>query len=461
MYIKITRSGRTLPLNKENNILMLKRIQQTAFTAQRSASSVVAKTAENRVLQVSASPKYTTFKYKDPQTTYSFHNTFLRDSSDSQSSIDSSSGQKLFTTGEILDSYPVELEVSGSDVQIQWSDGDSCIYTKAFLEKHATVDTRLSGRYYHDNVTVWKPDDDQKFPQLPRYNYEEYMENRKILSDVVRDLGKFGIAIINGIPDQLDEDHDSRPLVSQIGERIGYIKPTFYGYTFDVKSKPGATNIAYTDKCLPLHQDLCYYESPPGLQLLHCIKNNATGGENVFADGFAAAQHVKHEDPEAYQALLTVPVNFHYHGDGHHYFQSRHLVVEDETLPYGSLYSSGKDHFKEVNYSPPFQSPFDFGITGKESDSTGNMSSAKDSGDRHLFEDFLRGLKLFENFINDPQNKLKFRPQPGSCVIFDNRRVLHARDQFDAQSGERWLKGCYLDKDAFQSKIRAVELGDL
>jgi alpha-ketoglutarate-dependent taurine dioxygenase len=437
---------------------MLSRLR--LLSGKRFLSHKVANSVHNDLIKVSASPKYTTFSFKDPQVTYSFHNVFLRDSSDSKTSLDPATGQKLFTTGEILESYPVDFKIlEDSKVLITWSDGDECIYTKAFLDKHATVDSRFDGRYYHDDVTLWKPEEKPKFPQLPHYDYHEYINNNETLAQVVKDLNKFGIAIISSVPSQSDQENDSNPLVAKIGERIGYIKPTFYGYTFDVKSKPDATNIAYTSKFLPLHHDLCYYESPPGLQLLHFIKNKATGGENVFADGFAAAQHVKHVDPEAYRALLTVPINFHYNRDGHHYFQSRHLVVEDDTLPDSAIYH-GKDHFKEVNYSPPFQAPFDFGITGPDTNSTGHLSSAKDSGDRHLFQDFLRGLKLFEDFINKPENRLKFKTEEGSCVIFDNRRVLHARDEFDPQSGERWLKGCYLDKDAFQSKLRAVHIGD-
>ena len=31
-------------------------------------------------------------------------------------------------------------------------------------------------------------------------------------------------------------------------------------------------DIAYTGEKLSLHMDLLYYESPPGLQLLHCLR---------------------------------------------------------------------------------------------------------------------------------------------------------------------------------------------
>ncbi|CDR47025.1 CYFA0S27e00892g1_1 [Cyberlindnera fabianii] len=388
-------------------------------------------------VELSTSQKVTTIRFPGSDSAVSFHNGFLRDSSQSLKSWDPTTGQKLFTTGEIADVVPLEIDIPDSEtISIQWSDGDFATYSRSFLEHHASPSNRTKGRNYDHNITIWDNSTrnlPEKFPSLLKHDYNSYMTSSETLSKVVRELNEFGLSIITNIPTKSDELHDTDPEVEKIGLRIGYIRPTFYGLLFDVKSKPKATNIAYTSKFLPLHQDLCYYESPPGLQLLHCIKNRATGGENVFADGFSGARYVKNVDPRAYSALLKIPFNFHYNREGHHYFHQRCLVVEN---PDGS--------FKEINYSPPFQAPFDKGIMPNETQF-------------EEFDDFLRGVNLFEEFVNSPDNKVKFKTQEGDCVIFDNRRVLHARDEFDPNSGERWLKGCYLDKDAFQSKLRAVE----
>ena len=47
----------------------------------------------------------------------------------------------------------------------------------------------------------------------------------------------------------------------------------------------------YTSDRLRMHQDLAYYESPPGLQLLHCVENGSgvLGGESILIYGMAAA----------------------------------------------------------------------------------------------------------------------------------------------------------------------------
>jgi gamma-butyrobetaine dioxygenase len=40
---------------------------------------------------------------------------------------------------------------------------------------------------------------------------------------------------------------------------------------------------------------------------------------------------------------------------------------------------------------------------------------------------------------------------------FNNRRVLHGRDEVNPQSGPRHLQGCYVDPDDFLSRLRVLE----
>ncbi len=63
---------------------------------------------------------------------------------------------------------------------------------------------------------------------------------------------------------------------------------------------------------LRLHQDLLYYESPPGLQLIHCthFDDSVEGGENVFLDGFAAALELRRSSPEDFATLTSTEATF-------------------------------------------------------------------------------------------------------------------------------------------------------
>ena len=57
--------------------------------------------------------------------------------------------------------------------------------------------------------------------------------------------------------------------------------------------------------------------------------------------------------------------------------------------------------------------------------------------------------------INDEAMEVKFRLDPGECFIVDNTRVLHARKSYSSY-GNRWLQGCYSDKDGLISKYKVL-----
>ena len=62
------------------------------------------------------------------------------------------------------------------------------------------------------------------------------------------------------------------------------------GAHFDVRSVPDACDLAYTALFLDPHTDNPYRSPVPGVQLLHCLVNETTGGLSTLVDGFAAAE---------------------------------------------------------------------------------------------------------------------------------------------------------------------------
>ena len=103
-----------------------------------------------------------------------------------------------------------------------------------------------------------------------------------------------------------------------------------------------------------------------------------------------------------------------------------------------------------VNYSPPFQAPLPVNAP----------------------PDLFNALAQFSKLIKRPEGRYVYRLQEGDAVLFDNRRVLHARTAFkewqDHQrpkgvpqtcEGEssRWLKGCYLEADALLDRMRVLK----
>jgi gamma-butyrobetaine dioxygenase len=55
---------------------------------------------------------------------------------------------------------------------------------------------------------------------------------------------------------------------------------------------------------------------------------------------------------------------------------------------------------------------------------------------------------------NAPEYQMRYQLAAGDIVIFDNRRILHGREAFLPQSGDRQLRGLYLDRDDMHSTIR-------
>jgi hypothetical protein len=83
---------------------------------------------------------------------------------------------------------------------------------------------------------------------------------------------------------------------------------TLYGTVWWTTSggQPEGTSVAdsaYGIEGLPLHTDMTYHRDPPGLQIFTMVQPAGEGGESVFGDGFAAADHLRKINPEAFKTL--------------------------------------------------------------------------------------------------------------------------------------------------------------
>jgi len=85
----------------------------------------------------------------------------------------------------------------------------------------------------------------------------------------------------------------------------------------------------------------------------------------------------------------------------------------------------------------------------------------------HLMEPFdmevglMQGYHMtFRKFMAatcDPAYVINFKLNVGEVAVFDNRRILHGRSAFDASSGHPLLKGFYVDRGEFDSRIRLLK----
>lgn len=368
---------------------------------------------------------------------YHFHFYFLRDACSCAKCVDPSTKQKSFQTSDIPENIRVkQLTVrENGDVQLEWQDDISgfgpdhiTTFPTSFFKQNLNRLNRVLARYDDNPTIVWgKQRMDKDVGWFP---YDSYMSSDATLKDALMHLTRYGLIFLSGVP-------STEESVVNIGTRIGPLRDSFYGRTWDVKSVPNAKNVAYTHQHLGLHMDLLYMANPPGLQLLHCLRATCAGGNSLFSDSYRAALRIRTRHHADFQALLSYPVTYHYHNAGQHYRYTRPTVELDTHKVMAKF-----RRLAAVNWSPPFQAPFEVDV--------GRYTKGK------TMEAYMKAAKRFAGLVEDEDALFELKLEEGQCVVFNNRRVLHARRAFDVGQGERWLKGAYVDGDVFESKVRVL-----
>lgn len=253
---------------------------------------------------------------------------------------------------------------------------------------------------------------------LPRAAAADLMLNDDLLLAFLIEAKKTGLALVDGMADDVEAGVD-------VARRIGFLRETNFGTTFEVISKPNPNNLAYTSHALPLHTDLANQELPPGFQFLHCLANEAEGGGSTFCDGFAIADDLARLDPEAFRLLAETPVPFRFHDEDYD-IRRHHTVIELDLFA----------RVQELHFNAHLAGIFDL------------------PADR--MEAYYGAYRTLMQMTRSRNYVITTRLKGGEMVIFDNRRVLHGRAAFDPGTGFRHLRGCYVDRGEFDSRIRVL-----
>lgn len=227
-----------------------------------------------------------------------------------------------------------------------------------------------------------------------------------------------GYIILSGVP-------STDGAVLQVGRHFGFPRETNFGTQFNVRSVPGASDLAYTSLALDPHTDNPYRQPVPGIQLLHCLTNETEGGLSTLVDGLAVAEELGRSAPDAFAILTRILVRFHYRDD------TTNLVAEAPIL---SLDAAGR--FAAIHHSPRL----DF-----------VPLLPMEQLDR-----FYAARRLLDRMLRSDQFERRFRLGNGDLIMFDNQRLLHGRTGFDPQQGLRHLQGCYIDSDGPRSLYRVL-----
>jgi gamma-butyrobetaine dioxygenase len=245
------------------------------------------------------------------------------------------------------------------------------------------------------------------------------MDSDEGLLKWLRLLNDYGFAIVREGPTEPG-------MVLKVAERISFLRNSNFGVLFDVVSMPDPNSLAYTSVKLNAHTDLVSREVQPGLQFLHCLVFEAEGGASILVDGYAAAEALKAAHPEDYELLTTLPIPYRYQD------KATDIIAKGPII---HLDTDG--NYYDIRYSVALLAPLDI--------------------DHDLVKPFYRAFANYSRILRDPAYEFKFRLGPGDMESFNNRRVLHGRDEFNPQSGPRHLQGCYVDTDDFLSRLRVLE----
>ena len=324
----------------------------------------------------------------------------------------------LLTVSE--DIYPLNYIINKEgNLEIDWSEGDhhSC-FDSQWLRNHCY--TIKSNKRFKSPHTLWDNNLNDNLKSCS-IEYEEIINDDLGLIKWLEQLNSLGLSIIKNSP---IEENSALKVIN----KISHIRETFFKTPFEVINIPKPNNTAYTAEGLRNHTDLPYYEYAPGYQFLHCLINDAIGGESSAVDGFAIANYLRNNEPEIFKILLETNVKF----------KDNDYTQNTTRIFHSPLITLNKDlDYNDIRFS------------------IATMAAIDIHPDKMEF--FYKSYRKFASLIHNKKFNIHFKLEAGDIFCFNNRRILHGRKEFDPNSGHRHLQGYYLDRDELLSRLNFLK----
>jgi len=304
-------------------------------------------------------------------------------------------------------------------LEIEWNEGNhTSFYDLKWLRKNCY--TLKNKHKYISPYHLWNNSLEKDLGSI-NIEHNEIKSSDKGLIKWLELLDQKGIAIIKNAP---TEKESAFPILN----RISHTRETFFKTPFEVINIPKPNNSAYTAHALRNHIDLPWFENPPGYQFLHCLINDAKGGDSSAVDGFAVADYLKKEEKEIFETLVHTPLKF----KDNDYTQE---TIRTFHAPAISLTKDGD--FNDIRFSV----------------------ATMDTLDCHpdVMEKVYKAHHKFGNLLHDDRFVIKFRLEAGDIFCFNNRRVLHGRTEYDPNTGHRHLQGYYMDRDEILGRLNFLK----
>ena len=327
---------------------------------------------------------------------------------------DPHSGQRLIDIADLPEDPQIRSAlIRDGAVQVEWdAESGSASFDLQWLHSHAAASagrrTRFAPRHWPDGARL-DAAGDFAWAIFPAAQGERSLRARW-MTRLLRD----GIAFLSGVP-------STEAGILAAASLVGRVAATNYGLVYDVRSVAQPENLAYSDLGLGLHTDNPYREPVPGFQVLHALVASPDGGESLFGDGFAIAEHFRTAFPDAFAVLTRTPVPFLYRSADAELYAERPLI---------QLNCAGE--IAAVHYNSRSIAPLQLATRDART--------------------FYAAYRRFAALLRDARFHLQFRLRDGDLVVFDNQRILHGRTAFSSARHPRHLRGCYLTRDSVYSE---------
>ena len=340
------------------------------------------------------------------------HPFWLRERANGDAFVDQSTQQRLFDPTELQKNVKIEtLNISDDSLEITFSDG---VHTKLTIKNILKEFSNTNDVKYIKKIK-W----DSSLKDLNNFEFNENFFETEEMYKALIDFYQYGFVIFKKVPTKNN-------FIVKFANSIGSIRRTNFGEFFNVKSKPNPNDLAYTSLPLAPHTDNPYRNPVPCIQILHCIENKVSGGLSTLVDGYTVTEQLKKDFPEYYKILTEIKVRFQ--------FIDQSVVLEDWAE---MIQLDENEKFKQVRFSPRL----DF-VPLMEKEKLDVYYSAR---------------KKISELYNSDKYRIEFKLLSGDLLMMDNHRLLHGRTTYNANEGNRFLQGCYIDYDSTEGRLKHLK----
>ena len=350
--------------------------------------------------------------FEDNGSKKEIHPFWLRERVNGESFVDKGTQQRLFDPTELNENIEIkDLNLSDEFLEVSFNDG---VKTKLTIQSIIKEFSNINDVKFIQKIK-W----DSSLNDFNNYEFNENIFEERKMYEALINFYKFGFVIFKKVPTKNN-------FIVQFANSIGSIRRTNFGEFFNVKSKPNPNDLAYTSLALAPHTDNPYRNPVPCIQILHCIENEVNGGYSTLVDGFTVTEKLKNDYPDYYKILTEIKVRYQ--------FIDQDVFLEDWAE---MIKLDENQNFKQVRFSPRL----DF-VPLMDRDKLNLYYSARN--------------KISELYNSD-KYRIEFKLMPGDLLMMDNYRLLHGRTSYDANEGNRFLQGCYIDYDSTEGKLKHLK----